>query len=511
VKLLLYGPTDPRRPIDMEADVADCEPTPMRDVVLGRLAFIRGATARSEALLTAARDAAHDQPGQEEATTLAALWLGVLYLDQGRGADAMDAVLPALDDPLMSTAALFTLAIGRAYRDGLPVMLEFFDEATGLVEDPAAVPPSHGILLTLRGAHRVLAGRLREGVSDLEACDRLMRQGIGFDVAHEALAHLAVGRFLLGDWSRAAAVGDRAVAIAVAHGHVWSVPRICMMACLPAAGRGDWATTRQLLRQSEQSSAMSIREQQSPIVKGIALAAEAQARSEFKAVIDALQPVRESPTNGFTRVFALLWIPLLTEAYLRTGDLDEAARRLAELEAVAADNASLRLATGWLGGLLAQERGDLETARATFESALEIPVQRDDVPLHRALLSQSYGGLLLSLGDRPGAVEALREAVSGFEALGAKPFLERAAAELERVDPAHKLGSSDWRSELTTRERQVAELVAAGLTNDETAQELYLSVKTIEYHLSHVYSKLGITTRSELRDIVSRTAATPPT
>jgi DNA-binding NarL/FixJ family response regulator len=108
-------------------------------------------------------------------------------------------------------------------------------------------------------------------------------------------------------------------------------------------------------------------------------------------------------------------------------------------------------------------------------------------------------------------VEALREAVSGFEALGAKPFLERAAAELERVDPAHKLGSSDWRSELTTRERQVAELVAAGLTNDETAQELYLSVKTIEYHLSHVYSKLGITTRSELRDIVSRTAATPPT
>ena len=59
----------------------------------------------------------------------------------------------------------------------------------------------------------------------------------------------------------------------------------------------------------------------------------------------------------------------------------------------------------------------------------------------------------------------------------------------------------DPQLDLTGRERQIAVLVARGLSNDQVAHELYLSTKTVEYHLSHVYSKLGVSGRRDLRSL----------
>jgi DNA-binding NarL/FixJ family response regulator len=80
-----------------------------------------------------------------------------------------------------------------------------------------------------------------------------------------------------------------------------------------------------------------------------------------------------------------------------------------------------------------------------------------------------------------------------FAGLGAVPWAQRADAELARLGPSRPSGL-----DLTSMERQVARLVAAGRTNREVAAELYLGLRTVEAHLSAAYRKLGVRSRSEL-------------
>jgi DNA-binding NarL/FixJ family response regulator len=91
------------------------------------------------------------------------------------------------------------------------------------------------------------------------------------------------------------------------------------------------------------------------------------------------------------------------------------------------------------------------------------------------------------------AQEALAEAHREFTAFGAAAWARQAAAELARVNLRPAAASA-----LTETERRVAELAAAGLTNREVAQQLFVAVKTVEANLARVYRKLGITSRAEL-------------
>lgn len=89
---------------------------------------------------------------------------------------------------------------------------------------------------------------------------------------------------------------------------------------------------------------------------------------------------------------------------------------------------------------------------------------------------------------------ALLDALERFDQLGAARWAENTAADLARL-PGRR--PADRRS-LTTREREVSELVAAGLTNKEVAARLFLSVRAVEANLSKAYSKLGVRSRAEL-------------
>jgi len=96
-----------------------------------------------------------------------------------------------------------------------------------------------------------------------------------------------------------------------------------------------------------------------------------------------------------------------------------------------------------------------------------------------------------------------------YSVLGAQPFLELCAADLAasglRVSTGHDIGPL---AVLSAKEHRVAHLVAAGLTNQQVAKEIYISVKTVEFHLGNIFAKLGINSRKDLAAL-SRTRPKP--
>jgi DNA-binding CsgD family transcriptional regulator len=153
-------------------------------------------------------------------------------------------------------------------------------------------------------------------------------------------------------------------------------------------------------------------------------------------------------------------------------------------------------AEGFCRGLLALVAGeapaglDLLTAAATGFEDLGAPWEHG-----QALLAQ--GKALRRAGRRREAASSLERAVTIFSELGARPARDRAADELRRARPRPRRDDG-----LTTAESRVAALVATGHTNRETAARLFTTVATVEAHLTRIYSKLGIRSRTELSRLV---------
>jgi DNA-binding CsgD family transcriptional regulator len=101
----------------------------------------------------------------------------------------------------------------------------------------------------------------------------------------------------------------------------------------------------------------------------------------------------------------------------------------------------------------------------------------------------------------------LRSAYGSFESWGAAPFAERARVELLATGETARRRTADTVSDLTAQERHVAALAASGLTNAEIAGQLFVTTSTVEFHLSRVFRKLGITSR---RQIAARLDDTGP-
>jgi DNA-binding CsgD family transcriptional regulator len=141
---------------------------------------------------------------------------------------------------------------------------------------------------------------------------------------------------------------------------------------------------------------------------------------------------------------------------------------------------------------------------ACFAAALE-QFAALPAPFEVARTHLSHGERLRRAGRRTDARQALRRAIEGFDQLGAKPWATRAQAELRATGatPRRRTGEID-RDELTAHELQVALAVAAGASNREAAAALFLSPKTIEFHLGRVYRKLGVRTRSELASLAAK-------
>ena len=143
-------------------------------------------------------------------------------------------------------------------------------------------------------------------------------------------------------------------------------------------------------------------------------------------------------------------------------------------------------------GLLAAQAGDLQAAIAAFEEALDLHA-RVDIPLDRGRTLLALGATKRRMKRRREARVTLEEALAIFVGIGAALWAERARAELRRIS-----GRASSPGALTPAEARVAALVAEGKTNKEVAAALFLSDRTVEGHLAHVFGKLGIRHRTEV-------------
>jgi len=185
----------------------------------------------------------------------------------------------------------------------------------------------------------------------------------------------------------------------------------------------------------------------------------------------------------------------LAEAYLRLGRDDEARETAAAFTAVAdAKGQPWPLARALRSqGLLAAD-ADFP---AIFDHAIRLHAQTLDA-FETARTRLAYGERLRRARNRVLAREQLRAALDIFEHLGAGPWADRAGAELAATGETRRRRDPATIDELTPQELQIALALAGGKTTRETAAALFLSPKTVEYHLRHVYQKLGIHSREEL-------------
>jgi DNA-binding NarL/FixJ family response regulator len=187
-------------------------------------------------------------------------------------------------------------------------------------------------------------------------------------------------------------------------------------------------------------------------------------------------------------------LPDLIESLVTLGRLDEADAMLARLEALAA-----QLDHRWATPASQRSRAQLLLARRNAAEAAALAGAAADQfaaighPLDRGRALLLGGNAQRRLGQRRQATQPLTEATQIFAQLGAPLWLQQAEDELQRANPRHR-----DRGRLTAAETRVATLVAAGRKNKEVAAELYTTVATVEAHLTRIYRKLGIRSRSEL-------------
>lgn len=270
---------------------------------------------------------------------------------------------------------------------------------------------------------------------------------------------------------------------------------------LVAAARGDDATVRSM---TDRMAAWGFPRRVGVIQHYIAHinCQAAMAKGEYDAAFRHASLVTPAG-KAATHTPLALWMTLdLTEAAARCGRTAEAAAHVAAVTETRIGRISPRLHLMALGATAIA--ASAEEATPLFEAALAAP-DCQLYPFEMARIQLAYGEHLRRTRHTAAAAIQLADATDTFNRLGAKPWSDRAARELRatgktspRLHPGP--GQADPATTLTPQQRQVAELAAAGLTNKQIGERLFLSPRTVATHLYDTFPKLGITSRAALRD-----------
>jgi ATP/maltotriose-dependent transcriptional regulator MalT len=205
----------------------------------------------------------------------------------------------------------------------------------------------------------------------------------------------------------------------------------------------------------------------------------------------------EEASDDTPELFVSVWAAIeLLEAATRSNNPEAAMRALERITAAASV-----APTDWALGIQARSRAlqsDGETADRLYRQAIE-QLGRTRLRPELARAHLLYGEWLRREGRRIDAREHLRTAHDQLTSIGMKAFAERARGELVATGERVRKRTAETRDDLTAQERQIARLVRDGLSNPEIGTRLFLSPRTVEWHLHNVFIKLGVSSRKELR------------
>jgi DNA-binding CsgD family transcriptional regulator len=297
------------------------------------------------------------------------------------------------------------------------------------------------------------------------------------------LSGLGMARSWVGDFAGAAALAAEADSVAAA-----------------TAGRSvPYALLRLRALQGRETEASAVIEQAAAGGPGVAIYAQWAAAVLYNGLAryeEAAEAARQATSNTFDYLVSAWARPELVEAAARAGNprlARDALERLAEVTQACGTDVAL--------GVEARSRALLNYGKAA-DDLYRVAIDRLSRTRLRPELARAhllYGEWLRREGRRADARQHLRTAYDLFTATGMEAFAERTGRELVATGEKVRKRSPDTREELTPQEEQIARLARDGLSNPEIGAQLFVSARTVEWHLRNVFSKLGITSRRQLR------------
>jgi ATP/maltotriose-dependent transcriptional regulator MalT len=307
-----------------------------------------------------------------------------------------------------------------------------------------------------------------------------------------ALMHLSLLHVFEGKLDAAAALVEEIDSIIDATGsRRISIPKLMLAAC-----KGDQARASKLIDEARRDAIAR--------GEGFVLTFGEQAHAVLHNALGHYETALDNAQRASAQdeLHASVWsLPELVEAAVRSGKPEVAADALQRLH-----QRTQVAGTEWALGIEARCAAllsDDALAEGLYREAIE-RLGRCRVALDLARAHLLYGEWLRRRGRRVDAREQLRTARTSFAEIGAEAFAQRAGRELLATGETARKRSIETSDELTPHEARIARMARDGASNQDIATELFVSRKTVEYHLHKVFSKLGISARQQLEYALPR-------
>ncbi|TWF74939.1 regulatory LuxR family protein [Pseudonocardia hierapolitana] len=323
---------------------------------------------------------------------------------------------------------------------------------------------------------------------------RLAREAGALTALPIGLVYRAGVHLHAGEFTTASALIEEADAITAATGNA----PVMYTSLVLVAWRGEEAVALELI-EADVRDATARGEGRVLGMAGYVTAVLYNGLGRYEAALAAAQRACEHEDLGFFG-----WtLAELVEAAARSGAHEDAAEAVAQLE-----ERTRAAGTDWALGVQARSRAllseDQEAADGLYREAIE-RLTRTRMTVHLARAHLVYGEWLRRENRRRDAREQLRIAHEMLHRFGAEAFAERARRELQATGESVRQRAVETREVLTAQEAQIARLAGDGLTNSEIGAQLFISPRTVEWHLRKVFTKLDVDSRHKLRGVLAET------
>lgn len=504
-QLLLAGRLDDA--VALRHVLDEAEPSARSSYVAGRLAYVVGPRRATEAKLHDAWSRLTTEVGEEElrsapaevrelAGRIAAM-LATVKVDRGDGAAAIgwcDRALELAPEQAALASTAHMLASAHALTGDMVGGLARLDEACA---ERTIHPSASGLevadVRSARGLLRLWTHDLDGAVEDLSAS--LTTAGaLGSFVARETTrSYLAEAHYRRGSWDEAVLLGQLASSVVDDSDHAWMAVLPHASVARPLAARGEDSALEHLRAAQAAAEAIGV-----GVMLGLARLAAIEVAAcarDHDTALELGELVLAGRGAADERIVP--WRANLVESLVARGQHDVAAELRDQLAEHPQPTALTRTDAARASVVLGEAHGQPAAVDAAAEAGLGLDPGAVG-PYPRARLELVVGRAWRHRGERRKAAALLEQARQRFEALAARPWLTQVEHELTAsgLKPARRSISAS--AELTPQEGAVARLVGKGMTNREVAAELVVSAKTVEHHLSRIYAKLGVRSRTEL-------------